>query len=63
VNILAVGEHRRPDILYDPRLRWKELAQGSFDVPVSGRAEELYRPPYVRELAACIQSVLDTVNN
>ncbi|MEO8658780.1 MAG: amino acid adenylation domain-containing protein [Bryobacteraceae bacterium] len=63
VNILAADGHHSPDILYDPRLRWKDLAKGSFTaLPIAGKAEDLYRPPHVRELAARIQSVLDDVN-
>jgi len=63
VNIIAAGENHSTEILSDPRLAWKDLAQGSFAFrEIPGRAEAIYRQPGVRDLAARIAEVLDAVN-
>ncbi|MGO9243092.1 MAG: AMP-binding protein [Bryobacteraceae bacterium] len=63
VQIIAADEPRGTLILDDPRLGWREFAQGRFTVcPTPGRAAEILRQPRVKEMAAQLSGLLDGVN-
>jgi len=60
VQFIAAGERHSTLILDDPRLGWRELTQGEFTVrETPGKADEIFKEPHVRELAAQLRAVLD----
>jgi amino acid adenylation domain-containing protein len=63
VQIIAAGEHHSTVILDDPRLGWRDLTVGTFAVAETpGPAGAIFKQPYVRGLAAQIESLLDGPN-
>ena len=63
VQIIAAGEHHSTVILDDPRLGWRDLTLGTFAVAETpGPADAIFKQPYVRGLAAQIESLLDRLN-
>jgi hypothetical protein len=63
VQIMAADEPHSTTILDDPRLGWREFTQGAFTVRrTPGRAAEIFRQPQVKELAAQLNKLLDSIN-
>jgi aspartate racemase len=64
VHIIAADELHSTVVLDDPRLGWKEIARGGSVVIVntSGKADQIFKEPFVTEMAARLQPVLDSVN-
>jgi thioesterase domain-containing protein/acyl carrier protein len=63
IQIIAADEHHSTVILNDPRLGWRDLTVGTFTVAETpGPADAIFKQPYVRVLAAQIESLLDGLN-
>lgn len=62
-QIIAAGEHHSTRILDDPRLGWRDLVRGTFEVAETpGPADAIFKRPYVRDLALVVASLLDKLD-
>jgi hypothetical protein len=64
VHFIAADEPHSTLILDDPRLGWNELVDGGISVKrVAGRAETIFRPPSIDDLAGQFRELLDQINS
>jgi thioesterase domain-containing protein len=63
VQIMAADDPHSTTILDDPRLGWREFTQGAFTVRrTPGRTAAMFKQPHVKELAAQLSTLLDSIN-
>ena len=63
VHFLAADEPHSTVILDDPRLGWRDVTGPGFSVrKVPGRADAIFKPPNVSELASQLHALLDGEN-
>lgn len=60
LQLVSAEEQHSTTVLDDPLTAWREFVRGKFEVvTTSGKADRIFRQPYVRVLAQRVRAVLD----